>query len=144
LNETSGKSFLETRDEWKFTRYTASHRFPKIKINGGYHCIYCGKAVPKRTKLKWYCNKVCLDDFNVVTGHFKFKVKKRDKNKCAICREYGDEIDHIIPVCEGGGCCGLDNLRTLCNSCHRKETNKLMARRRSKPKLIVTEALEFF
>lgn len=38
------------------------------------------------------------------------------------------EIDHIIPVSEGGGCCGLENLRTLCFVCHRKETAKLRKR----------------
>ena len=35
------------------------------------------------------------------------------------------QADHIIPVAEGGGGCGLDNLRTLCTTCHRKETQKL-------------------
>ena len=30
--------------------------------------------------------------------------------------------DHIIPVKEGGGQCGLDNLRTLCIKCHKKVT----------------------
>jgi len=39
------------------------------------------------------------------------------------------EVDHTIPVVEGGGSCGLDNLRTLCIFCHRKETKKLAARR---------------
>lgn len=39
------------------------------------------------------------------------------------------DIDHIVPVCEGGGCCGLDNLRTLCLFCHKKETAKLAKRR---------------
>jgi hypothetical protein len=39
------------------------------------------------------------------------------------------EIDHIIPVCEGGGCCGADNLRTVCFQCHRLETRKLKKRR---------------
>lgn len=38
------------------------------------------------------------------------------------------EIDHIVPVCEGGGCCGLDNLRTVCFDCHRHETAKLRKR----------------
>ena len=37
--------------------------------------------------------------------------------------------DHIVPVCEGGGECGLDNLRTLCVKCHKKETAKLAAKR---------------
>jgi len=29
------------------------------------------------------------------------------------------DADHIIPVKEGGGKCGLNNLRTLCIKCHK-------------------------
>jgi 5-methylcytosine-specific restriction endonuclease McrA len=39
------------------------------------------------------------------------------------------EMDHRIPVVEGGGSCGLDNLRTLCWSCHRSVTRELAKRR---------------
>lgn len=39
------------------------------------------------------------------------------------------EADHIKPVVEGGGQCGLENLRTLCIPCHKKETRALAARR---------------
>jgi 5-methylcytosine-specific restriction endonuclease McrA len=39
------------------------------------------------------------------------------------------EADHIMPVVEGGGGCGLDNIRTLCVPCHRRETAALAARR---------------
>ena len=39
------------------------------------------------------------------------------------------DMDHIKPVILGGGGCGLDNLRTLCIPCHKKETAKLAARR---------------
>jgi 5-methylcytosine-specific restriction endonuclease McrA len=38
------------------------------------------------------------------------------------------EADHIIPVSEGGGCCGLDNYRTLCVRCHKLETKELARR----------------
>lgn len=38
------------------------------------------------------------------------------------------QADHIVPVVEGGGSCGLENLRTLCWRCHRQETRKLRAR----------------
>lgn len=38
------------------------------------------------------------------------------------------EADHIVPVVEGGGCCGLENYRTLCVPCHRLETAALAAR----------------
>lgn len=40
------------------------------------------------------------------------------------------EADHIVPVIEGGGCCGLENYRTLCIPCHRAETRKLRSRMR--------------
>lgn len=35
------------------------------------------------------------------------------------------EADHITPVVEGGGQCGLENYRTLCVPCHRDVTKKL-------------------
>jgi len=39
------------------------------------------------------------------------------------------EMDHIVPVVEGGGSCGLDNLRVLCRPCHVAETRELARRR---------------
>lgn len=38
------------------------------------------------------------------------------------------EADHIVPVVEGGGGCGLDGYRTLCIRCHKKATRELRAR----------------
>lgn len=32
------------------------------------------------------------------------------------------DADHIIAVKDGGGCCGADNIRTLCISCHKTRT----------------------
>ena len=48
----------------------------------------------------------------------KRKIKKR-KNGGGLW-----DADHIIPVKEGGGQCGLDNIRTLCISCHKKVTKE--------------------
>lgn len=44
------------------------------------------------------------------------------------------EADHIVPVIEGGGCCGLENYRTLCQLCHKKETAALKRRLSKKNK----------
>ncbi|KAL7512709.1 hypothetical protein ACHAXN_009750 [Cyclotella atomus] len=38
------------------------------------------------------------------------------------------QADHIVAVSEGGGGCGIDNLRTLCTTCHSIETEKLHSR----------------
>jgi hypothetical protein len=38
------------------------------------------------------------------------------------------DMNHKVPVCEGGGSCGLENLETLCLPCHARETAALMAR----------------
>jgi 5-methylcytosine-specific restriction endonuclease McrA len=38
------------------------------------------------------------------------------------------DCDHIKPVIEGGGECGLENLRTLCVPCHKQVTRELRAR----------------
>jgi 5-methylcytosine-specific restriction endonuclease McrA len=42
------------------------------------------------------------------------------------------EADHIIPVSQGGGCCGLENYRTLCIPCHKKMSAKLAKNRARK------------
>ncbi len=42
------------------------------------------------------------------------------------------EMDHTVPVTDGGAGCGLENLRTLCLPCHRKETARLAAYRAQK------------
>jgi 5-methylcytosine-specific restriction enzyme A len=35
------------------------------------------------------------------------------------------DADHILPVVAGGGECGIENVRTLCIWCHRRETASL-------------------
>lgn len=80
------------------------------------------------------------------------KVLERDKGICAKCgkdtmvetyrrRARGTghlwQADHIVPVVEGGGECGLDGYRTLCTTpCHKEETAALasrLAKARAKP-----------
>jgi len=39
------------------------------------------------------------------------------------------QADHQLAVIDGGGLCGLDNMRTLCVVCHLDETSRLASRR---------------
>lgn len=51
------------------------------------------------------------------------------------CEWCGDterlEVDHIVEVVDGGGACGLLNLRLLCNSCHKAKTSRQRLLRKS-------------
>lgn len=107
---------------------------------------FCGDACVHEWKIRsspWYVRRV---------------VKKRDKGICRLCglnvtkahREWTRakppasdraarqqwragrprwEADHIVPVAEGGGECGLDNYRLLCRACHAQVTLAWRARR---------------
>jgi 5-methylcytosine-specific restriction endonuclease McrA len=62
-------------------------------------------------------------------------VRDRDQGVCAIGGPACDtsrgawQADHIIPVIEGGGECGLENMRTLCTQHHNEATKALAGRR---------------
>jgi 5-methylcytosine-specific restriction enzyme A len=49
------------------------------------------------------------------------------------------EMDHELPVAEGGGECGLENLRTLCIPCHRDVTRALKGRLAAQARLAPAE-----
>lgn len=48
--------------------------------------------------------------------------------KCHFTQPF--EVDHVVPVVEGGGLCGPDGLRTLCRPCHKQKSAELARRRR--------------
>jgi 5-methylcytosine-specific restriction endonuclease McrA len=71
--------------------------------------------------------------------------KFRIQHGVPIGRASGDwwDADHITPVIEGGGECGIENYRTLCIPCHVKATRELRARmkeRRREEKAVVKDA----
>jgi 5-methylcytosine-specific restriction endonuclease McrA len=40
---------------------------------------------------------------------------------CALCgKQLSEEVDHILPLSEGGAPYDRDNLRGLCRHCHRE------------------------
>lgn len=49
------------------------------------------------------------------------------------------QADHIVPVAEGGGGCGLDGYRTLCLPCHHRVTGELRRRLNQRAALAVVQ-----
>ena len=124
-------------------------------------CRWCGGEVPKGRFT--FCGEVCVHEWKVRTdpGYLRARVFERDRGVCALCgvdtealrkgkrkldyaarrqfeKDWGVrrqlwDADHIVPVVEGGGECGLDNMRTLCLKCHRAATLELRRRKQLRP-----------
>ena len=78
---------------------------------------------------KSYLNKIeRIGRMNV--SDYSVKHKIQDAYGIKIPDAYYDspsfrlEVDHIIAICNGGDMWDEDNLRTLCNKCHKKKTKK--------------------
>ncbi len=132
-----------TTERWHRTYSTKQ----QMGSNGRLACLECTDDItdPRR---KTFCSAVCAETFYVKSGRgVRLAVFKRDNGFCAKCgkdcfegsnlknfrRARGSghlwQADHIVPVVEGGGVCGLENYRTLCTACHKIETALLAGRR---------------
>lgn len=104
----------------------------KIRCNGKYmrECVYkrdkgicsiCNidtKEIAKKIK-EATCENI---NAKLLLEHSISKKRKIWK------RKFGGglwDADHIKPVKDGGGQCGLENLRTLCIKCHKKITKNM-------------------
>ena len=50
------------------------------------------------------------------------QVLDRDGWRCRECGRYGNEVDHVRPLKDGGQPYALDNLQTLDRGCHIRKT----------------------
>jgi len=106
-------------------------------------CAICGRdCVSERERLREFRARVRRDRFGErarwLPDHWVGDRESAYADECeriglpvhlrSLCRRLW-EMDHVVPVVEGGGDCGLENLRTLCWACHRAETAALAARR---------------
>ena len=109
-----------------------SHELRK-NAAGARLCRWCDTEIAKN---RTFCGDLCVHEWKLRTdaGYARKLVFERDAGKCALCpvvlgRTDRWEMDHVVPVVEGGGCCGLENLRVLCPPCHRGVTAQLARRR---------------
>lgn len=120
------------------------HRTLAKGPNGRSLCRRCAREVPKGRLT--FCSAECVREWSIRTNpaFAKARVFERDRGVCASCgRQCGGriargghrmigadwEMDHIVPVCEGGGSCGLENLQTLCRACHKQKSTELARKR---------------
>lgn len=93
-------------------------------------CTWCGGAVV-RPRRRW-CGAACVEAFYATQPiAYVSRVRRRDAGKpCEICGERGGyrEVDHRVPIAEGGHPFDLDNLRLIHGHCHRGETRALAGR----------------
>ena len=109
---------------------------------------FCGDACVHEWKIRsspWYVRRevkkrdkgTCrLCGLNVVKAHREWtRAKPPATDRAARKRWRGErprwEADHIVPVADGGGECGLENYRLLCRPCHLRVTLDWRAKRRA-------------
>jgi 5-methylcytosine-specific restriction endonuclease McrA len=94
-------------------------------------CTWCGQ--PCKPPRRSWCSDDCVSAYNSTQPPtIAARVWARDRDKpCEVCHEGGRyrEVDHRVPIIEGGHPFDLANLRLICSSCHRAETAALAVRR---------------
>jgi hypothetical protein len=97
--------------EWKIRRNPSYVRRCVLKRDDG-RCAACGRdAIAEYHRLQW------LQRTDPEAFEAEVALCKAVRNRHSLW-----DADHIRPVAEGGGECGLDNYRTLCVYCHQKIT----------------------
>lgn len=88
-------------------------------------CLWC-----RAPSIRALCSTECRREWRIRSESYyaRMKVADRDGGLCAFCGVVAEKwhADHILPVWQGGGCCGLENLRTLCETCHERHTRETM------------------
>lgn len=110
-------------DEWQMRTSPAHARFRLFQRDKGI-CVLCKTdtvALSEEYRKLPHGSRDDRADGNDVRSAF---LKAHGIPPGRSCSDWWD-ADHITPVIEGGGECGLDNLRTLCLPCHKKETKQL-------------------
>lgn len=108
--------------------------------NENHKCANCG--APFKHPYQYYCSEKCAEEFYLehhggIWSDLRVKVLKRDKRKCVLCGNEGNEVDHIVELDRGGNN-KLSNLRNLCHECHSKKTASYVRKKWHKQAVMIT------
>jgi len=109
-----------------YIRTSPSYARAKVHRRDKGICAMCGCDT---SKLKRILKRASI--YNDKNGRYRYveytdrQAVREIQKDIGFTRRHLWEMDHIQPVCKGGGLCGLDNLRTLCIPCHTAETAAL-------------------
>lgn len=121
-----------------------------LRAAGKKVCKWCGGR-PKGARRFW-CSDECVFQWYMRANpsYARRRVFMRDGGVCALCAAEGNhephdvwQADHIVPVSEGGGECGLENYRTICTD-HHHEVTAESRRRKKSAKLVASGQLLMF
>jgi hypothetical protein len=110
-------------------RCQPAYQRPFVLKREHFICEMCGRDVQASQRRG-------IDEWGRHPSHSAYGVDWKHKQSVReeIFRRHGwargewYEVDHIIPVIEGGGLLGPENLRLLCGACHAVVTRELRAR----------------
>ena len=87
--------------------------------------------------LKTYITKPLIVEADRIRGREYYRVRKRimrrDGHLCRRCSRLAQEIDHILPLSDGGSESDI-NLQALCHDCHAEKTTAENNRRNKQKK----------
>ena len=69
----------------------------------------------------------------------RLEILRRDNWTCQRCGQWGDEVDHIVDMHDGGAETDASNLQVLCRGCHIEKSRRP---RDPKWRALVEELLE--
>ena len=89
-------------------------------------CAACG--LDTKTLARWKHRDKTPDEYKAMVEELGFFILPWGRDSFW-------DMDHVVPITEGGGMCGLEGLQTLCVPCHKAETKELAGRRAQERKI---------